>query len=180
MNSYCILYRLWLAWGVDILFRPDRMSYVKQDMGAKDSCVFCKQRDEGLNFETLVLYKGELSMTLLNKYPYNGGHMLVLPTRHESSLLNLSPEEYSSLNALLRSSLAILRDVLNPSAVNIGVNMGADAGAGLPGHLHYHIVPRWKGDTNFFPITANSKVLPSDLETVYNKLSPSFKDLEQC
>lgn len=163
---------------MDILFRPDRMSYVKQGMGATDGCVFCKQRDEGVSFKTLVLYKGKLSMTLLNKYPYNGGHMLVLPTRHEGSLLKLSSEEYISVNILLKSSLSILKDVFNPDAVNIGVNMGVDAGAGLPDHLHYHIVPRWKGDTNFFPITANSKVLPSDLETVYSKLSPEFKDLK--
>ncbi len=146
-------------------------------MGGKGPCVFCQQKDEGISDKTLVLHIGKFSMAVLNKFPYNSGHMLILPNRHEGDILKLSDDEYFDLNTLLKKSIAIVKKVFLPGAINIGVNMGADAGAGLPGHLHYHIVPRWKGDTNFFPIISKSKVLPSTLETVYSKLSPHFKDM---
>ena len=160
---------------MDILFRPNRMKYVKETFSKKVPCVFCKNKGKGINFKTLILYEDSQSMVFLNKYPYNGGHLLVLPTRHTPSLLDLDEKEFSSLNVLVRKSIEIIKEVLSPDAMNIGVNMGTEAGAGIPDHLHYHIVPRWKGDTNFFPVISKSKVLPSDLETTYNKLSDKFK-----
>lgn len=166
----------------DVLFRPDRMKYIKGEKDQKPKgfdCVFCEALSGGVSPQTLILWRSEDLMVVMNKFPYNPGHLLILPTRHEADLLNLELATTSQMMWLLRKSLEILRNTLNPQDFNIGMNLGRGAGAGIPEHLHLHIVPRWPGDTNFFAVIAESKVIPADLEGVYRLLQPHFQNLER-
>lgn len=158
----------------DVLFRPDRLKYVRK-LIKTDGCVFCAASRSKVSFESLVLFKTKFSMVVMNKYPYNPGHILVLPQRHCGDLLNLSDEEYSDLSRLLRLSFQKVQEAFHPSGVNMGLNHGAVAGAGIPEHLHYHIVPRWAGDMNFFPLIAETKAIPTDLENSYLQLNRAFQ-----
>ncbi len=161
----------------DVMSRPDRYRYVRR-LIVPEGCVFCKARETGVGFESLNLYMGETAMLVLNKYPYNNGHLLVLPQRHVGSLLDLSEKESLELYALLRKAQAALLKVYNCSGFNIGINQGAVSGAGIPDHLHWHIVPRWAGDTNFFPILAETKVQAESLEQTYERLLPYFRGID--
>ncbi len=157
--------------------RPERFKYVRKLL-VPDGCVFCRARDLGVGFEGLNLFMSKSSMVMLNKYPYNNGHLLVLPQRHVASLLDLSEAEAAELQVLLRRAQSILQQVYNCSGFNIGINQGAVAGAGIPDHLHWHIVPRWAGDTNFFPIIAETKVQAESLEQCYERLLPYFRGID--
>lgn len=155
----------------NVFFRPERMKYVRKlihDTG----CVFCRAASEDLSIETLCVYKTQFSQIILNKYPYNNGHVLVLPLEHQGRLLDLSPDRYQDLHETLRVAVEAVETIYQPNGFNIGLNHGASAGAGIPAHLHYHIVPRWSGDLNFFPLIAQTKVVIESLETTYQK----FKD----
>ena len=154
-------------------FRPGRFKYITRDKKAS-GCVFCEGLKKGVCFEALLLYVDAFSLVFLNKYPYNSGHILVLPRRHESDLLKLSQEEHQGLQESVRKSVRILQETLKPEALNIGLNLGRHAGAGLPDHLHYHIVPRWLGDTNFLPVIAETKVISMSLQQIYTHLHPHF------
>ncbi len=114
----------------------------------------------------------------MNKYPYNTGHLLILPKRHTGSLPDLKQDENRELADLVKTSTEILLKELNCQGLNLGLNHGAVAGAGIPDHLHWHIIPRWAGDTNFFPLIAETKVLPETLEQTYNRLRPHFEDIK--
>ena len=114
---------------------------------------------------------------MLNKYPYNNGHLLLAPKRHEKDLPSLPVEEYVDLNEALRRSVDILRKILNPGGINLGMNLGHCAGAGVEDHLHWHVVPRWEGDTNFMPVVAETKVMPQHLLDSYDRLKPYFEYL---
>jgi ATP adenylyltransferase len=116
-------------------------------------------------------------MVILNKYPYNAGHILVLPLRHVGTLSSLTSEQYLDLMQTLRLAESVISKVYQPSGVNIGLNQGAAAGAGIPDHLHFHLIPRWKGDLNFFPLVAKSKVIIEDLEESYHKILKGFRNL---
>ncbi len=161
----------------DVLFRPDRMKYVRKLVKA-DGCVFCRAAKEKAEFETLCVYKTKHSMVVINKFPYNSGHLLVLPLRHCGDLLKLKEKEYADLNATIRKSMQALKDIYEPGGINLGLNHGAVAGAGIPDHLHYHLIPRWSGDLNFFPLIAETKVLVESLEQTYKRLSSYFKKHE--
>ena len=115
-------------------------------------------------------------MVVLNKFPYNTGHTLILPTRHCGELTDLSEEEYGAVMKLLRKTLAALQKSYACPGLNIGLNHGAVAGAGIPDHLHWHIIPRWHGDTNFFPLIAETKVLSETLEQTFQRLHPLFEE----
>lgn len=153
----------------DVLFRPDRMKYVRK-LIKPEGCVFCRAAKKEVSFETLCVYKTEHSMVVLNKFPYNSGHILVLPRRHCGNLLKLSDAEFTDLQNTVRKAMAALYKVYEPEGVNLGLNHGAVAGAGIPEHLHYHLIPRWSGDLNFFPLIAETKVLVETLEQTYEKL----------
>ncbi len=159
-----------------VLFKPERLKYVRKMIEVK-GCVFCAARDAGPSPENLLLYRGKHAMVIMNKYPYNTGHLLVLPTRHCGDILALKAKEYAELSDLLRKSVAILTKVYNPSGLNVGLNLGAASGAGIPEHLHYHVIPRWNGDTNFFPLVANTKVVVETLEQTFERLIPYFRRL---
>lgn len=158
-----------------VFFRPERYRYVKK-LDRSDSCVFCEGAGAEPNFSSLVVYRNTSAFVMLNKYPYNTGHLLVVPHRHVGDLDSLSDEEFFDLQVLLRKSGTILKRAYSCEGMNIGMNWGKIAGAGIPDHLHWHLVPRWLGDTNFFPLLAGTKVLPETLEQTYERLIPYFKD----
>ncbi len=157
-----------------ILFRPKRYKYVK---GAKDvgGCVFCLAAKKKKSLKTLCLYQTQHSMVVLNKFPYNSGHLLVLPKRHVGEIFDLSDVEYQDLQLTVRLAAEAIQKVYQPSGFNLGLNHGKAAGAGIPHHIHYHIVPRWEGDLNFFPLIADTKVVIEELDQSFKKLSQFFE-----
>lgn len=158
----------------DVLFRPDRLKYVRK-LVKTDGCVFCAAAKEGPSFESLCVHQTQHSMIVLNKFPYNSGHLLILPKRHIGDLLKLSEAEYSDLMGLVREAMAVLQDIYQPGGMNMGLNHGATAGAGIPEHLHFHLIPRWAGDLNFFPLIADTKVVVESLEQTWDRLSSRFQ-----
>lgn len=161
----------------DVLFRPDRMKYVRK-LIKTDGCVFCHASKKPKSFETLCVYKSKHSMIVLNKFPYNSGHILIIPRRHCGDLLSLSKEEYRDLQDTIRLAMGVLKETYSPGGFNLGLNHGSVAGAGIPEHLHYHLIPRWSGDLNFFPLIAETKVLVESLEQTYEKLWGILKTYE--
>ncbi len=163
----------------DLMFRPERLKYIRA-LKNPDSCVFCdvvKAKEN--SFKNLCLYKNNHSMVVLNKYPYNVGHLLVLPLHHEGDLFDLSEPTYQSLMGVLKKSGEILKTNYTCPGLNIGMNHGSAAGAGIPQHLHWHVIPRWIGDTNFFPVIAETKVMAESLEQSYKRLAPAFLKLKE-
>lgn len=159
------------------LFKPERLKYVRKQISF-DGCVFCdalKRRKAGEKRESLVLYDDGLIMVIMNKYPYNTGHLLVLPHRHEGALQELSHEEAAGVMLMVQKCVTILQDEYKPAGFNVGLNLGASAGAGIPDHLHSHVIPRWNGDTNFFPLIAQTKVVVETLEQTFDRLIPYFE-----
>lgn len=156
-----------------ILVRPERMKYVRK-LIKEDGCVFCNALAKGVMPESLVVYKNEHAMVMLNKFPYNSGHLMVLPTRHCDDLTKLTDQEYASVQNLLRKALKAVQEAYLCGGVNIGLNHGKAAGAGIPDHLHWHVIPRWMGDTNFFPVIAETKVLVETLSDAYDRVKPYF------
>jgi ATP adenylyltransferase len=158
------------------LWAPWRMVYIDQD-AKENGCIFCNKFHQSDPRQGLVLAQTRHSMVMLNKYPYNNGHLLLAPKRHENNLSNLSVEEHADLNDTLRRSVDILRDVLNPGGINLGMNLGKCAGAGVEDHLHWHVVPRWEGDTNFMPVVGETRVMPQHLLESYDRLQSHFQPL---
>jgi ATP adenylyltransferase len=157
----------------DILFRPDRFKYVRK-LIKTEACVFCSAAKKEASFDTLCVYKSKYSMIVLNKFPYNSGHLLVIPLKHQGDLLALKQEAHYDLHDTLRLAMKALQDIYQPGGVNVGLNHGAVAGAGIPDHLHYHVIPRWSGDLNFFPLIAETKVVVESLEQTYEGLLRYF------
>lgn len=160
----------------DVLFRPDRLKYVRK-LIKPEGCVFClAAKSQAPDVETLCVYQSAHSMIILNKFPYNSGHLLVLPQRHCGDLTLLSDGEYQDLQLTLRLAVKALQAVYEPGGINIGMNHGAVAGAGIPEHLHYHVIPRWAGDLNFFPLIAETKTVIESLERTFDRLLLYLKD----
>ncbi len=137
-------------------------------------CIFCPEPGEDLA-ERLVLYNGRLTRVMMNKYPYINGHLLVSPRRHTPGLDDLTPEEMLDLFAKLRESIAILKKTMSAEGFNVGLNLGVVAGAGVESHLHFHVVPRWNGDTNYIPVFAEVRVIPEHFRQTYERLAPHFQ-----
>jgi ATP adenylyltransferase len=157
------------------LWAPWRMTYIHQ-VSREEGCVFClKIREDDLR-EALVLADTGHSVIMLNKYPYTNGHLLLAPKRHEKYLSNLSVDEYSDLNEALRRCIDILQLSYNPGGINLGMNLGKCAGAGIEDHLHWHVVPRWEGDINFMPVLSETRVMPQHLFESYDQLKPHFQN----
>lgn len=163
---------------LSILFRPDRWKYIKRP-DTDSECVFCKAARVDPSFDTLVVYKSNYSMIVLNKYPYNTGHVLVIPQRHEGDYLSLTQAEFEDLHNTLKFAVKAVKEVYETHGLNLGLNLDKAAGAGIPDHMHYHVVPRFRGDMNFFPLIAETKVVPEALEETYRKLSTYFKQNKQ-
>jgi ATP adenylyltransferase len=156
-----------------VLFRPERMRYVRKMIKPK-GCVFCAAVALGVGSESLLLHKGKHAIIVLNKYPYNTGHVLILPLRHTGEFAELSDQEHAEISSCLRKMVKVLTDVYQPAGFNVGLNLGSASGAGIPEHLHYHVIPRWNGDTNFFPLIGETKVVIETLEQTFAKLIPFF------
>lgn len=159
-----------------ILVRPDRHKYVRKQLPVQPGCVFCEALKAGVSPESLVLHVEDKAMVVLNKFPYNSGHCMVLPTRHCGDLSQLSEEEHLATQKLLKRLVGIIKKELNCDGLNIGLNLGAVSGAGIPEHMHWHVVPRWFGDTNFFPLLAETKVISEKIEDTYARLRKHFTD----
>jgi ATP adenylyltransferase len=138
------------------------------------ACVFCLLADEPVDESTGVIAKSELSFVVLNAFPYGSGHILVLPRRHVSAIAELTEAEYQDYFLILRQSVAALEKAYGPDGMNIGMNLGVAAGAGIPKHLHGHVLPRWLGDTNFMTTIGETRVLPESLESTWRKVHDSF------
>ena len=155
------------------LWAPWRLAYV-QEAGAAEGCVFCHEAAGELGETSLVVYRGELTVVLLNKFPYSSGHLMVAPVRHIPSLGGLELEEAAEIHALTVQGIAALSKIYAPDGFNVGWNLGAVAGGSIAAHLHQHIVPRWSGDTNFMPVLADIKVLPEHLESTRARLTEAW------
>ena len=155
----------------NVMFRPDRKNYVRR-LIRSEGCVFCHAFDIGAKAESLVLCIHGEAVMMLNKYPYNSGHILVLPKRHCGDFTDLTAEESSDIQKLLKVAVKVLGEVYRPGGFNMGLNLGSVAGAGIPEHLHWHVLPRWAGDANFYPLIAETKVVIETLEQTYERLVP--------
>lgn len=165
----------WPAGRRNIFFRPDRLAYVRK-LVKQDGCVFCSSAQKKESLETLCVLKTQHSQIVLNKYPYNNGHLLVLPLKHCGNLLELSNEQYADLHATLKVAIEAIQIVYQPHGFNIGMNHGVTGGAGIPDHLHYHIIPRWNGDLNFLPLVAEVKLVIEKVDTTYQKYLDYFRE----
>jgi ATP adenylyltransferase len=161
---------------MEIKFTPWRMAYISSsDAPAEDECVLCARGREEPAAANLALYRGVSCYALMNLYPYNTGHLMIVPYRHTADLAGLDAATAKELFDLTRRSVAALTTVLAPHGFNIGMNLGRTAGAGIDEHLHMHIVPRWNGDANFMPIVGGTKLIPEALDQTYAKLRPLFE-----
>ncbi|MEN3000173.1 MAG: HIT domain-containing protein [Acidilobaceae archaeon] len=154
------------------LWAPWRYAYVSTTGQKREKeCVFCeapKKSDE----EALILYRGETAYVILNRYPYNNGHLMIVPNRHVAKLEELSQEELVEIVKMIRASLKALQEAYKPDGFNVGVNIGKAAGAGIEDHVHVHVVPRWFGDTNYMAVLAGVNVIPQLLSESYRLLKP--------
>jgi len=162
------------------LWAPWRMEYIERELVDKsEGCFLCDKPKSDDNERTLILLKGKLTFVVMNLYPYNNAHLMISPYRHISEFTSLSKEERSESQELIAGSIKILSKHMNPDGFNVGLNIGKAGGAGLEEHLHWHLVPRWLGDTNFMPVLGNTKVIMEGLTDSYRKLQPDFADLEK-
>ena len=154
---------------------PWRLKYI---LGPKEGdCIFCKAPKGNDDRQNLIIHRGEHNFVILNLYPYNNGHIMVVPHRHKDDIADLNGDELAEMVTLTKNCTQILRQTIKPDGFNIGMNIGSAAGAGIKEHLHMHIVPRWTGDTNFMPIIGNTKVLPQMVIETYDILLDGFKKL---
>ncbi|MEW6412501.1 MAG: HIT domain-containing protein [Candidatus Zixiibacteriota bacterium] len=158
-----------------ILWAPWRAEFIlsKKEKG----CIFCKRLKMKDSVKNLVIYRGKNSFVILNKFPYNSGHTLIVPNRHVGQLEKLTEQESIEFFELTRKTVAVIKKVLNPGSLNIGMNLGKISGAGIPGHVHMHVVPRWHGDTNFMPVIGKTNVVSVPLEPIYEALKKEFAAL---
>jgi ATP adenylyltransferase len=157
---------------MDRLWTPWRMTYV--GTGKPVGCIFCVKPAENRDADHLILGRSERAYVLLNLYPYNSGHLMVVPYLHTGDLATLPPDVGADVLALTQRSISALTAEYHPQGFNVGMNLGEVAGGSVSAHLHLHVVPRWGGDTNFMPITAETKVLPETLDQTYRRLRPYF------
>lgn len=161
--------RLWAVW---------RVAYIRV-ANKQRGCIFCELPSERKDFENLILLRSKYAFLMLNRFPYNPGHLMIAPYRHLGSLEFLKEEEVLDMWRLLKLSIRALRETMAPDGFNIGINVGKVAGAGFEGHVHVHVVPRWNGDTNFMPIIANAKVISESLESVYRELRKVIDEVKE-
>jgi ATP adenylyltransferase len=186
---------------VERLWSPWRLAYVTGAAGGSSDCIFCDAvdpalRPEGLegspldsaratpealegSRDALLVARGRVSFVILNRYPYNNGHLLIAPNRHVATLAELSEEELAETMWFTRGAEIALTEAYQPQGINVGINLGRPAGAGIVDHVHIHVVPRWIGDTNFMAVVGNVRVLPEELGDTANRLRPIFERLQR-
>jgi ATP adenylyltransferase len=162
---------------LDYLWAPWRESYITaaKSPAEDERCFLCAGLAEQDDRKNLIVLRMLRSVVVLNRFPYNNGHLLVAPNAHKGRLDELEREEVLEIQETLRRLVAVLDELMHPDGYNLGVNLGRVAGAGLPGHLHWHLVPRWNGDTNFMPVLAGTKVISQSLETLYDLLAKNVR-----
>lgn len=155
----------------DQLWAPWRFSYIQRaDEKNADGCIFVDLPAANRDDENLILYRGETAFVILNRFPYTSGHLMVAPFRHTATLSALDDRELLEINQLVRNAIEWLEEAYSPQGFNVGVNLGQAGGAGIPSHVHWHIVPRWSGDTNFMTSVGDIRVIPQSLEDSYELL----------
>jgi ATP adenylyltransferase len=159
---------------VERLFTPWRMAYVTT-ADQTPGCVLCRARDGEDGADRLVVHAGERCFVVVNLFPYSGGHVMVAPRRHVGSLGEATPEELGEMMALARRLEAVFREVYRPEGINLGMNLGRPAGAGVADHIHMHLVPRWTGDTSFMTVVGGTRVIPEEPEQTCRRLRPYFE-----
>ena len=158
---------LWAPWRLDYIKNPDR-----PPKPTEDECFLCRYRDDpSHDRENFVVARTERVFVLLNRFPYNNGHLLVAPLEHKGRLTELDEPEMLQLQQEIRRMTSLLEEQLNADGFNVGLNLGRVAGAGVPGHLHWHIVPRWHGDANYMTVVADTRVIPQSLAALYDVLA---------
>jgi ATP adenylyltransferase len=160
-----------------ILWAPWRMEYILNDTKEK-GCIFCPGDQEN-QAERLILFQGGRTLVIMNKYPYINGHLLVAPLRHVATLDHLDDTEKIALMTMVSQVVTILKKTMKAEGFNVGLNLGKVAGAGVEDHLHFHIVPRWNGDTNFMTVFGDLRVIPEHMEQTYHRLVPFFKEVKE-
>ncbi len=157
--------RLWATW---------RMPYIESVKDEGDGCIFCDKPAEGKDEENYILHRGSKTFVIVNAFPYNPGHVMIAPYRHLGSFEELDEEEQRETMSLLALCEKVVRETFHPEGINVGVNLGRAAGAGVLGHLHMHLVPRWMGDTNFMPLFGNARVIPLGVQETSQRLRKVF------
>jgi ATP adenylyltransferase len=171
------------------LWAPWRMAYIKGEVdkqgplasalellpGADPHCFICRAVADTHDRENLLLHRGQMMVTILNRYPYNNGHLLVAPVAHKGRLDELVTDEQRETMELISQMVCLLTEIVNAEGFNIGINLGRVAGAGLPGHLHWHIVPRWNGDTNFMPVLSGVDIISQSLDALWELLAERLR-----
>ena len=160
-----IMKRIWSPW---------RMKYI-ENHEAEAGCIFCNALALPDNAQNLIIKRGKLAFVILNLYPYTSGHIMVAPIAHQPSLEFLDPDSRAEMMELVSQCIVVLKAVYHPQGFNVGANIGETAGAGEPGHVHMHIVPRWAGDTNFMSALGETRVLPEALEETYKRIKAGFE-----
>ncbi len=158
------------------LWAPWRMEYILQSK--TEGCIFCQALQKADDEETYILYRGSSCFVIMNIFPYNNGHIMVVPYKHIACLEGLDQDASSELIQQVQMMVKVIKKAMNPDGFNIGINLGKIAGVGVDGHVHVHIVPRWEGDTNFMPVTGETKVLPEFLRNTYSNLLNVLKQSE--
>jgi len=156
--------QLWAPWRIQYATRPK-----------ESGCILCQKSKENKDETNFILHRSQNNFIILNAFPYNPGHLMIAPYRHVANLQDLTDDELTDHFNLVKKSLALLKEILNPDGFNIGLNIGKVAGAGIEEHLHTHIVPRWQGDVNFMPVLANTRVISEELAATYKKLKAAIK-----
>ncbi len=159
------------------LWAPWRIEYI---LGKKaPGCIFCDKPRENKDKENLILYRGKYNFVIMNAFPYNNGHMMVVPYKHTSTLSGWSPDEQKEFMDLADLAVDLLKRAMKPDGFNLGINMGQVAGAGIADHIHLHIVPRWNGDTNFMPVLSDTRVISESLRATYDKLNITLEEMRK-
>lgn len=161
----------------EVLYSPWRMKYINAEKKDK-GCIFCLPENRESDEQHFVLYRSRYSFVIMNMYPYNNGHLLIVPLRHVNSLLKLSDSEYADFFNLVKESTRIIEETYGPEGINLGMNLGQAAGAGIAEHIHMHLVPRWSGDVNFMTSICGTRVIPEDFESTYKRLKKQFDKLD--
>ncbi len=160
------------------MFSPWRSRYIETFSSPREkggACVLCMAHEDGMDDERMVVYRGSAVFVVLNHYPYNSGHLMIVPYRHVDDITLLTEEEAAETMELTKMMMAALRKVSHPDGFNFGSNVGRTAGAGIDQHIHFHLVPRWNGDTNFMPILADTKLISEDMKEILRKLRDAIQ-----
>lgn len=157
-----------------ILWAPWRIQYIRTANSQPQGCIFCDKPEENKDEENMILFRGKLNFVIMNAFPYNPGHLMVVPYRHLGKLEDMNPEERNEHYEIVSRAVGILRADTKTDCFNLGMNLGRTAGAGIADHIHTHIVPRWNGDNNFMPVIGETRVISESLADIYKRLKEKF------